>query len=197
MTPAPIAARSDRRCKRLLPAMICLIWGLFAVHNFLPYLGVRWESCQTMYSGLRTGRSGNNHLFLPQWSLSSVNTYYRVAALEIQPPPTASDPAELRSLGDAIKQLPDVVVNDEALRRIVHTACRAKRRVKLDSRTVEGDRIAVSLEDACGDPRFQPRRWFPVELYDPAVRMAVWHECQPPVSPEPLSLRQKGLHDAK
>jgi hypothetical protein len=174
-----------------------LAWVLFATHNFLPYLGLRWESCQTMYSGLRTGRSGNNHLFVPQWSLSSVNTYYRVATLEIQPPPTASDPSELRSLGAAIKQLPDVTVNDEALRRIVHTACRANRRVKLDYRTVEGDRIAVSVDDACRDPRFQPRRWFPVELYDPAVRMAVWHECQPPVSREPISLVQKDRQDVK
>jgi hypothetical protein len=174
-----------------------LTWGLFAAHNFLPYLGLRWESCQTMYSGLRTGRWGNNHLFLPQWSVSSINTYYRVAEIEIHPPPAASDPSELRSLGDAIKQLPDVVVNDEALRRIVQTACQANRRVKLDYHTVEGDRIAVSLDDACRDRRFQPRRWFPVELYDPAVRMAVWHECQPPVSREPLSFQQKERQHVK
>jgi hypothetical protein len=188
----PTSSTSDRRGRRLLPATMFLTWALFAAHNLLPYLGIRWESCQTMYSGLRTGRSTNNHLFMPQWSLSSVNTYYRVGTLEVHPPPAESDAPEIRSLGDAIKQLPGVVVNDEALRRIVDTACRARRRVKLAYSSVEGERMAVSLNDACGDPRFQPRRWLPVELYDPAVRMAIWHECQPPVSREPISLRQEG-----
>ena len=51
----------------------------------------------------------------------------------------------------------------------------------IDYRTMEGDR--VTLDDACLDSRFQPRAWLPVELYDPAVRMTSWHECQPPAGP--------------
>jgi hypothetical protein len=185
--------RAQGQPAHILRAIMVVAWVAFAIHNFLPYLGLRWQSCQTMYSGLRTGRTTNNHLFVPQWSLSSVNTYYRVARFELDPPVPASETSDLRFIPEAIKDLSNVVVSDEGLRRIVHNACRARRTVRLDYRTMEGDR--VTLDDACLDSRFQPRAWLPVELYDPAVRMAIWHECQPPVRPSrPVAWSQNADH---
>lgn len=160
--------------RRLRAIGLCAV-ALFAVHNALPYLGLRYESCQTMYSGLRTSAVGNNHLIAPQVSFGDIATYFtdvRVSA------PATADPEAAVDVGRLNR--PDQYVNAEALRVIVRRLCRGGQPIRLSLREPGGDRIDV--RDACIVERFsRPGWWIPVRLYTPFLRTKNerWEECQP------------------
>ena len=48
---------------------------LLTANNCLPYLGVCLDGCQTMFSGLAFTEASNNHLLIPQRTISDVGVY--------------------------------------------------------------------------------------------------------------------------
>jgi hypothetical protein len=57
----------------------------YALFNLQPYLGLRYRSCQTMYSGL-SPVAPSNHLFLPILGWSDIGEYLENAQIGSEPP---------------------------------------------------------------------------------------------------------------
>jgi hypothetical protein len=136
---------------------------LLAVNDALPYLGLRDDSCQTMFSSLEWTARSNNHLFVPQYALSDQWLYLDVRDVEIQPLPTErfaryaaewlTAPARLR--------------NAEAIRVAAFRLCTAGHQVSFSVRAEHDPGPPRSIADACADPTYsRPRAWIPVRLYE-------------------------------
>jgi hypothetical protein len=153
----------DRRLERRLGAVV-IGWGvLLAANDALPYVGLRDDSCQTMFCGLEWGERWNSHLFVPQWALSDLWAYLDVTDVEITPAPRgARHEAIARWL-----RLPERDRNTEAVRVAVAQLCEAGHEVSLSTRRTDGQHELVHHPDACAEPALSsPHRWIPVRLYE-------------------------------
>jgi hypothetical protein len=157
--------RQLRRRAIAFGALLCLA---LTVNNLLPYLGVRDDSCQTMFSGLDWAAESNNHLFVPQHAVSDLWRYWYDVRVELDPPaPEHGRVADLRGFLDQ----PTRRLNDEAVRVVVRQICERGHVVRLTRRAARDAEVEV-IEDACADPRLAPRWWIPVRLYEVAMENA-------------------------
>ena len=119
----------------------------FTAWNFMPYAGVAYNSCQTMFSGLRAQRGQNNHLFMPQAAWSDLADAVELD-VRVSPEPTS------RRLAAMARFLARGRGNLEAVRVAVAGLCDA------------GLEVRVAGASACDDPRLsRPRWWLPFSLY--------------------------------
>jgi len=106
----------------------------FSLFNLQPYLGLRYQSCQTMYSGLSLLPPGN-HLFLPRLRWSDVGDYFEHARI-------ADDP-------------PHPYLNREFARAELQRRCAAGQPVSFEHE--DAGRVR-RIADACADPEYaRPR----------------------------------------
>jgi hypothetical protein len=149
------------RLGRALAITIAVWASLLALNDSLPYLGLRDDSCQTMFSGLEWSERGNNHAFVPQHAVSDVWAYVETSELEISPPPSA----RLAQIADWLER-PGRVRNTEALRVAIRQLCDGGVRVSLTTQRIDGGE-PVRHADACSDPSVSsPHAWVPVRLYE-------------------------------
>jgi len=142
-----------------------IVWAsLLAINNSLPYLGLRDDSCQTMFCDMEWGRDWNTHYFIPQHAVSDVWASLDVSDVDIAPPPTSRrDQALARWLTE-----PGRVRNTEAVRVGLWQLCGSGHRVALSVRRADGEHAFVHQEDACAvDALSAPHLWVPVRLYAP------------------------------
>lgn len=155
---------APRPLERRLLAIVLAIAALLAINDSLPYLGLRDDSCQTMFSGLELGEDWNNHLFVPQHALSDLWASYELREVRVVPWPSE------RGLRFAAEWLADEDRdhNTEATRSVVDLLCDAGHSVSLSVRRVDrrGEPLARH-EDACAAPEVgDPNRWIPVRLFE-------------------------------
>jgi len=122
----------------------------FTLFNLQPYVGLRFLSCQTMYSGLSPLPPGN-HLFLPRLRWFDNGDYLASARLG--------------------EERPHAYLNREYARRELQQLCQAGQPVSLEF--VEAG-TTRHIDDACADPQYsRPRHglWarfgYPASLGDP------------------------------
>ncbi|HJL16891.1 MAG TPA: hypothetical protein RMH99_14600 [Sandaracinaceae bacterium LLY-WYZ-13_1] len=152
-----------RKLDRRLLAFVVALVTLQATHNALPYLGLRDDSCQTMFSGLTYEARANNHHFVPQRAVSDLWRYVTDVEARIEPAQPAS--ARVGYLRDWLNA-EDRRLNTEALRAVVWQICDAGHRVRLRYRDPVTGRMAQA-ENACDVERLSSPRWaVPVRLYE-------------------------------
>ncbi len=156
-------------------------WALLWIGNdALPYVGLRDDSCQTMFSSLEwgvgpDGQSWNNHLVLPQRMVSSLWSYLEVRQVRI-----AGEPRDARERA-LVQWLSRErhALHVEAVRVVVAQLCE-HHTISLEART----RLAVPsgawgppgpieqgpfvpVADACSDAELsQPHALIPVRLFE-------------------------------
>jgi len=151
------ASSLDRR----LAAFVVVLSALLAANNLLPYVGLREDSCQAMFSGLAPERASNNHLFMPQRSVGDHWQYLREVRVEVDPPPGTERTAYLA----AWLAREDRIVNADAVRAVVWQLCREGHAVRLSYRDPISGRAARD-GDACEGRFGSPSWWIPVRLYE-------------------------------
>lgn len=145
--------------------LLVALWaGLLAANNALPYLGLRDDSCQTMFCDMAWGRDWNTHYFIPQHAVSDVWASLEIADVVIEPSPRSRrDQALARWLTE-----PDRLRNTEAVRVALWQLCGAGHRVSLAARRADGEHAFVEHDDACAVRSLSaPHLWVPVRLYAP------------------------------
>ena len=151
------------RLRRRLKIALGVFGVLLVTNNTLPYLGLRDDSCQTMFSALTWGEDGNNHVFMPQLMLSDLWDYYVdvEATIDPEPPDYGRDKTLFMWLNRDERAL-----NTEAVRVVVDQLCRRGYRVSL-SYAKKGIEDRFVYEDACEVPHLsEPIRWLPVRVYE-------------------------------
>ena len=161
---SPRASRCGSSLDRRLGAFVVVFSALLAANNLLPYLGLREDSCQAMFSGLGSGPTSNNHLFMPQRSVGDRWQYLRDVSVEVDPPPATERTAYLAGwLGREDRRL-----NTDAVRVVVWQLCREGHAVRLSYREPIGGRIEQDAH-ACEGRFGSPSWWIPVRLYETDV----------------------------
>jgi len=154
---------STTKLKRRLRIAYVVFATLLVTNNTLPYLGMRDDSCQTMFSSLRWSEDGNNHVFMPQAMVGDMWDYYVDVQAELDPPPP--DHGRTKTLFMWLNRN-DRALNTEAMRVVVRQLCDFGHRVSL-SHAVKGLDERVTVADACDDPRYsRPHRWLPFRIYE-------------------------------
>lgn len=139
--------------------------SLLAINDSLPYVGLRDDSCQTMFSGLEWSERSNNHFFVPQHALSDVWSYVDVRDVRIEPAPGER---RLRFVAEWLER-PDRRRNTEALRVAIDQLCAEGHRVGLEVRPSHRalEEPFVHHADACRVASLSaPHRWLPVRVYE-------------------------------
>jgi hypothetical protein len=159
--------KRDRRLagqlERRLGAVVVAWALLLAANDALPYLGLRDDSCQTMFSGLEWGERETNHLFLPQHAVSDVWAYVEIRDLALTPRP---GDGRLVSIAAWLER-PERALNTEALRVATRQLCDGGIAVSLATRRTDGRRGWIEHRDACADPSVSsPHARVPVRLYE-------------------------------
>lgn len=146
---------------RRLQVFVVLFGVLIASNNLLPYVGLRDDSCQTMFSRLHWENGRNNHLFVPQLMVSDTWDYWIDVHADVEPEPQQWRARELV----AWLNQPDRQLNKEAVRTVIRQLCDRGYRVALRYR---GRHEAETHEaQACDDPTLSaPHRWVPVRTYE-------------------------------
>ncbi|NBX75172.1 MAG: hypothetical protein EBQ92_01295, partial [Proteobacteria bacterium] len=138
---------------------------LFLAHNFLPYFGLRFESCQTMFSNFLISADGrsNNHYLFPQTRGSDLGTYLKLRDLKIY---WRTAPSLRYQTQEAFLRKASWV-NVEALRWILRGMCI---QAELISAEVSQDfQTYQSIKNLCLDKFFSfPRLFIPIQLYPPS-----------------------------
>ncbi|MFK8000774.1 MAG: hypothetical protein AB8H86_14335 [Polyangiales bacterium] len=149
------------RGERVLRVFLVLLGGLLVANNLLPYVGLRDDSCQTMFSSLEWGEGDNNHLFMPQHALSDVWAYRVDVEVSLDPPPEQDghDDMLLRWL-----EQPHRALNTEAVRVVLDQLCQ-RRRVSMRWR-MRGDAQVHWSPDACADDELSAPTGVPFRLYE-------------------------------
>ena len=106
----------------------------FCLFNLQPYVGLRYSSCQTMYSGLSQLPPGN-HLFLPRLRWSDVGDYL----------------ANARIGGDSVHPY----LNREGARWELQRRCASGQPVSFE---FDDAGAARRIANACGDPEYSRPR---------------------------------------
>jgi hypothetical protein len=155
--------KRERALERRL-GVVVIGWALLlAANDSLPYLGLRDDSCQTMFCGLEWGERWNSHFFLPQHAMSDVWAYLDVTDVEIAPEP---QDARLASVARWLR-LPERDRNTEAVRVAVSQLCAGGHHVALSTRRTDGEHAVVRVSDACSEPSLSaPHSWVPIRLYE-------------------------------
>jgi hypothetical protein len=136
--------------------------GLLAINNSLPYLGLRDDSCQTMFCDMAWGRDWNTHYFIPQHAVSDVWASLEVTEVVIEPAPTSRRSRALARWLTA----PDRGRNTEAVRVAIWQLCGEGYRISLEARRTDGEHAFVHHADACAiEALAAPHLWVPVRLY--------------------------------
>ncbi|MDQ3033553.1 MAG: hypothetical protein M3Y87_14130 [Myxococcota bacterium] len=158
---------SGRALERRLIAVVVALATLLAINDALPYLGLRDDSCQTMFSSLEWGEDWNNHLFVPQRAASDVWAYLDLREVAIEPPPGER---RLRFVAEWL-EAPGREHNTEAVRVAIDQLCAAGHRVSLGARRSDRrGRAFTHHQDACAVASLSsPHRWLPVRLYETDV----------------------------
>lgn len=149
--------------RRRLIAYLVVLCGLQILNNLLPYLGLRDDSCQTMFCGMEWGAHWNNHLFMPQRMVGDLWAYHTEveATLEPEPPRYGRD----AHLDDWLNQ-PERRLNTEATRAVIDQLCARGYRVRMRWRDASSHERREA-RDACELPALsEPRWWIPVRLYE-------------------------------
>ena len=157
---------SRSRPSRWSRGYIIALGALLCLNNLLPYVGLRDDSCQTMFSGLRWSDEGNNHHIAPQHMLSDLWDYYTDVHAELDPPAPEHGRAEglERWLNQEEREL-----NTEAVRAVVRQLCDRGHRVSLRYRLRER---TFRSDDACREPRLsEPHAWIPIRLFDSHIAL--------------------------
>ncbi|MCA9605358.1 MAG: hypothetical protein KC619_07175 [Myxococcales bacterium] len=142
-------------------AWIALLSLALIVNDLLPYVGLRDDSCQTMFSGLEPEEASNNHYLAAQRTWSDIGRYYTDVSATLEPPP---EPYTRAADLHAFLQQPERELNAEAVRVVVRQLCDRGHRVDLRYRD---RRVARHAPDACGEPALsRPHAWIPVRLHD-------------------------------
>lgn len=137
---------------------------LLIANNLLPYLGLRDDSCQTMFSGLTWGPGENNHYLVPQRMVSDLWDYYTGVHATLDPP--APEHGRVHDLEAWLNQDPRRL-NTEAVRAVVRQLCDRGHRVALRYRAHGQQRQSAN---ACLEPHLsEPHAWIPIRLYDSHV----------------------------
>ncbi|MFK7989467.1 MAG: hypothetical protein AB8I08_25855 [Sandaracinaceae bacterium] len=145
---------------RALWVAVAVVSALQVSNNLLPYIGMRDDSCQTMFSGLDWHERHNNHLVMPQHMLTDWWVFYIDVDADVSPEPTGRS----REIVDWLRR-DGLQHNAEAIRVGVRQLCDDGIAVHLWVRRVGGP--LEDIPDACADPRFSaPHWWIPVRLYD-------------------------------
>lgn len=139
------------------------IFGLFFLtHNMFPYLGYRYEGCQTMYSSLKIDyqRKINNHFFIPQWAFTDWGFYLDIKGIQVQPQ-VSLDKKSLFFI-DFLRETKSI--NLETFRLILDYLCPQQIRIKI---YLTDFREQPFFEgDACKESKF--RNWhlfIPIQLF--------------------------------
>jgi len=173
---------SGKRCGWIAAAL----WAaLCSLHNALPYLHVRDDSCQTMFSSLDQGVDWNNHTFMPQTSWGDQWRYVELHDVAIEGDARDEREAMLSEWLSA----PSHAFNMEALRVVNAQLCEAHR-ISFSYRAVDvpashaligasvhsRDEVRTRfraatpfahVEDACRESRWSsPNRLIPVRLFE-------------------------------
>jgi hypothetical protein len=135
---------------------VVLVGGLLTLNNLLPYVGMRDDSCQTMFSGLNWTARSNNHAFMPQRAIGDRWVYLVGVEASIDPVPSNARDRHLARWLDR----PDRRLNIDAVRAVVRQLCE-EHEVEI---TYRG-----RARDACADPYFSRQTWAPVRLYETDV----------------------------
>ncbi|MEM9071699.1 MAG: hypothetical protein AAGE52_24535 [Myxococcota bacterium] len=152
-----------RRLTRRLQAFVALLAITLSANNLLPYLGLRDDSCQTMFSSLHWSDEGNNHLYMPQHMVSDIWSGYVDVSATLDPPPEGY--GRVKDLHDWLSQ-ENRVLNTEAVRVVVRQICDRGHAVALRyRRSPEGP--LEEAANACGEPTLsEPHWWVPIRLYE-------------------------------
>lgn len=151
---------AERRRSAGLALVVVVVASLQITNNLLPYVGMRDDSCQTMFSGLSWQERSNNHLFMPQRMLTDLWVFYIDVEARVHPEPEGRS----RELVHWLRR-DDIQHNAEAVRVAVEQLCERGYDVRLSYRPVGGE--LTTNADACADPRLSsPHSWIPVRLYD-------------------------------
>lgn len=140
-----------------------LICG-FCIHCFLPYLGLRFEGCHTMFSNFKItpNLNKNNHLFFPQFHFSSLGYFSRLKSISVHwdKTPTSID----RELEKFL--MTSVWINNEAARWSFERLCSTGHKIQADFVEYPGGiRLSGNL---CEIERFtKPNKWIPIQLFPP------------------------------
>lgn len=162
------------------------LWASFWVlHNALPYVQLRDDSCQTMFSQLDQGANWNNHVFMPQTAFGDLYRYVELREVTV----TEDARHERDWLLIEWLRAPSHAFNMEALRVANAQLCEAHG-VSFSYRTLDVPRSHAMigatlrarnevrthlraetpfehLEDACSDARWSsPHTLIPVRLYE-------------------------------
>ncbi len=175
-TPDPVARRGERAARWAI-ALWALLW---IVHDSLPYVGGRDDSCQTMFSSLEwgvaaDGSSWNNHLVVPQHML--FDAWVNVELGEVVIDGELRDARERALARWLSREGRDR--NVEALRVAIDQLCEhhgVTLAYRVEPVAPKGDwgpaaEVVVPpfgpAHDACADPWISaPRWWLPVRLYE-------------------------------
>lgn len=155
-----------RRLRRRLLAFV-VTWGvLLSVNNLLPYAGIRDDSCQTMFSELEWWQDGNNHLFMPQVTMSDAWDHYYDVSAEVTPEPSAGAlPWEEEELVRWLNQ-DERQLNREALRVVVDRLCGRGHALALRWRERPSSPRRAT-DDACAEPTLRDwNGWIPIRRYE-------------------------------
>lgn len=158
---------SGRALERRLVAVVIALAALLALNDALPYVGLRDDSCQTMFSSLEWGEDWNNHFFVPQRAVSDAWAYLDLRDVAIEPP--AGD-RRSRFVAEWL-EAQGREHNTEAVRVAVDQLCAMGHRVSFAARRSDRrDQRFTRHEDACGVPTLSaPHRWLPVRVYETDV----------------------------
>jgi hypothetical protein len=136
----------------------------FCAHCFLPYLGLRFEGCHTMFSNFKVtpDLKKNNHLFFPQFHFSSLGYFSHLKNISIQwrKIPTPID----RELEKFLTT--SVWVNNESVRWSFWNLCSAGHQIQAE--LVEYPGGGSISGDPCEIEKLsKPNKWVPIQLFPP------------------------------
>lgn len=149
--------------ERRLWVVVVACAALLGVNDALPYVGLRDDSCQTMFSSLEWGEDWNNHVFVPQRAVSDLWAYLVVTEVAITPPPASGTEAVVAEW----LTRPDRQRNTEAVRVAVRRLCDGGHRVAMTVHRADLDDPRVRHDDACAvEALSRPHALLPVRVYE-------------------------------
>lgn len=154
---------SGRALERRLLFVVIALAALLSLNDLLPYVGLRDDSCQTMFSSLEWGEDWNNHYVMPQRAVSDVWMSIDVGDVRVEPAPGER---RLRFVAEWL-EAPERQRNTEAVRVAIDQLCAAGHRVRVSVRPTYPRGEWARHEDACSVAELSaPHRWVPVRLYE-------------------------------
>ena len=157
---------SEQSGETTLRCFLGLLGALLIANKLLPYVGLRDDSCQTMFSSLEWSEDDNNHLFMPQHAAMDQWAYRVDVEVSVDPEPEENghDDMLLRWL-----RQPERALNTEAMRVVLHQLCQ-NRQVSVRWR-MQHDDVAHASEDGCSDDTLSAPTGVPFRLFETDFRV--------------------------